>query len=332
MTGIIRIIWIILMMVAVGCSSGGANDAGIGDGDGNGNGDDGSGGPDLDLGDDFGLLIPAETQACSQAVISGNTWDIFGEYRTKGRVTFAAGLWRLPRDGDSLEVDWIEKVELGPERDEPTPQGIGTFSRTITGTPDDGIYRYEYVQAFDLNGESYTLTFKTAFVVSGGVAEKPLKTIDHAFISTADDYAGMDFMLTGEYGSGRVHSFTTCRHELYRDVPYDVAVENGDQLHIDQKFRPGGMYKICPAELKRAVFVRGQEQREVDNFFRLAYTAGQHNWFQKFLIVFDQPVGSVHALLVDEDNMTSGASQMQYLDADLDVIDTAAVTSYIVGW
>ena len=333
---------LVIALLLGGCgSSNGSSDAGFGDGDpgpdraedgGDGIGDDVGGGAEIDLGDDFVLLIPVKTQACSQAVISGSTWDIFGEYATKGRVTFAAGLFRLPREQASVELDWIEKVELGPEQTEPTPQGAGTFTRTIEGTADDGIYRYEYVQVYDLDGESYTLIFKTAFTVAGGVAAEPVKTFDEAFISTADMYTTMDFMLTGEYQDGRVHGFTTCLHTLYRDVPYDVTVENGDQLHMDQKFRVGDICKICPAEIVGAEFVRGQERREVDDFFRLAYTASQHNWFQKFIIMFDQPVGAVHGLQVDEDDMTSGASQMQYLDADLNVIDTAGITSYIVGW
>ena len=69
-----------------------------------------------------------------------------------------------------------------------------------------------------------------------------------------------------------------------------------------------------------------------DDFFRLAYVAGQHNWFQKFIIMFDQPVDSAHGLLVDETSMTSGAEEMKYLDADLNEIGSAAITSYIVGW
>ncbi len=324
-----RVLLLLLMVLVGSCSSDGSSDGGIGDGDGDG---DGSGGTDIDLGDDFGLLIPAGTRACSQAVVSGSAWDIFGEYATKGRVTFAEGLFRLPRDRDSVEVDWIEKVELGPDRSEPAPQAGGTFTRTIEGSVDDGIYRYEYVRVYDLDGQSYALTFKTAFVVSSGAAEKQVKTFDDAFISTAEDYSTMDFTLTGEYQDGRIHVFTTCVHSLYRDVPYDITVENGDTLHMDQKFRTGDMYKICPAEVVGAEFVRGQERREVDDFFRLAYVAGQHNWFQKFIIMFDQPVDSVYGLLVDETSMTSGAEQKQYLDADLNVIDTAAVTSYVVGW
>jgi len=324
-----RKVLLLMLMVLVGsCSSNGASDAGFGDGDGG----DGNGGTDIDLGDDFGFLIPAGTQACSQAVVSGSAWDIFGEYATKGRVTFKEGVFRLPREQGSFALDWIEKVELGPERTEPTPQEAGTFTRTIEGTADDGVYRYEYVQAYDLGGQSYTLTFKTSFVVSGGAAEKQVKTFDDAFISSAEDFATMDFDLAGEYQDERVHVFTTCVHSLYRDVPYDVTVENGDTLHMDQKFRTGDMYKICPAEIVGAEFVRGQERREVDDFFRLAYVAGQHNWFQKFIITFDQPVGDAFGLLVDEDDMNSGASQMQYLDADLNVIDSAAITGYIVGW
>ena len=319
-------VFLVLLMVMVGsCSSNGASDAGFGDGDGNG-------GTDVDVGDDFGLVIPAGTQACSQAVVSGSAWDIDGEYRTKGRVTFAEGVFRLPREQASFELDWIETVELGPDRTEPTPQGNGTFTRTIEGTADDGIYRYEYVQAYDLNGQSYTLTFRTAFVVSGGAAEKQVKTFDDAFISTADDYATMDFMLTAEYQDLRTHKFTTCLHTLYRDVPYDITVENGDTLHMDQKFRGGDLCKICPAEIVGAEFDRGQDKRVVTDFFRMAHVAGQHNWNQKFIVMFDQPVGTAHGLLVDETNTVGGVYQMQYLDAQLNVIDTAAITSYIVGW
>jgi hypothetical protein len=335
-----KILTMLMMLFFVACSSSGEpRDAGDGDGDYDHDydhdydgGDDGGGGADVDLGDDFGLSIPAGTQACSQAVASGSAWDIDGEYLTKGRVTFSAGLFRLPRDQASFELDWIEKVELGPDKTEPTPVGAGVFTRTIEGTADDGIYWYEWAQAYDLGGQSYTLVFKTGFTVTGGVAAEQVKTFDDAFISTADMYSPMDFMLTAEYQDRRTHAFTTCLHTLYRDVPYDVTVENGDTMHMDQKFRWGDLCKICPAEIVGAEFDRGQDKRVVTDFFRLAHVAGQHNWNQKFIVMFDQPVGTAHGLLMDETSMTAGTYQMQYLDAELNVIDTAAITSYIVGW
>lgn len=91
-----------LMLLAMcGCGkSGGSNDAGFGDG----YGDDGGGG------------------------------DIFKHFNHQVRATCKAGEVILPREMETFEADWIEKVELGP-------------------------HRYEYVQTYDLDGESYTLTF-----------------------------------------------------------------------------------------------------------------------------------------------------------------------------
>jgi hypothetical protein len=76
----------------------------------------------------------------------------------------------------------------------------------------------------------------------------------------------------------------------------------------------------------QATFTSGDQQRVVDDHFSLLYTSGgMHCWNSAFLVVLDQPVGPVYALLIE--SSIYPADEVHYLDADLQTIESLPITS-----
>ncbi len=280
---------------------------------------------DRDPGEDFGLLVPAGTQVC------GDTWytDIFEVYRTRGRVTLKEGVFRLPRDQVSFQLELIEKLEFGPDRDILIPTGPGTFTRYIEGTEIDGSYRYEYLQVFDRGGERYEFVYNVQFKIEGGVAIEPLLVFDEEYISRFDGYHS--FNMKGYFPFRQ--RFSTCIGSRFRGINHEVSLANGDLLQIEQRMQKlddgyACMYH-CQALMVRAVFERGTELREVTDTFRLAYKDIQHNWIQEYLVVFDQPVDEIYGVYMAEERAAQQTAEVvYYLDVGLNVIDSVNVSSY----
>lgn len=289
-------------------------------------GDDGGLGIDVDIGEGFGLVVPAGTQVCAK------TWSvgIFDIYRTRGRLTFREGLVRLPLDQVGFDLDWIEKIEFGPEKTVLASIGPGTFTRYIEGTESDGYYRYEYRQSFDLHGEPYEVVYQVRFLMEGGVAVDPVLVFNEEYLSSLDGHKWLN--LFGFFSVTRKQYFATCSGELYRRIYHDIVLDNGDILHFEQRMQrledSNACLEACPATVARAVFRRGQEVRVVTDVFRLAYTDGQHNWWQEYLVVFDQPVDSVFGIYMAEEELGLKAKKVNYLDSNLNIIESVDISNY----
>lgn len=324
----------VFTVVLTGCSGGGSPpDAGPGDGreggdpgetgdDGNPLSDDGWSPADEREGDSFAIVIRSGTKACTIFARE----DVYVEYRLHGRITFRPGTYLLPLDRDSVTLDWIEGIELGPERAVPTPKGAGVFTRTFEGTGSTGIYHYQFRREYDASGQPFTVLFQRDFAIENGTPVADTVTFDE---QTLSDYL---FVLNGVFGDGadptnQLQRYTTCEYSLFRKTVLDFNILGGDTLALDHVlYNPGMMAcKLCPAALTRVVFKSGTETREVSDFFRLSHTAGHHNWDQQFLVVFDQPVGSVYGLHLKDEPFGARPKEIHYLNANLQTIETKAI-------
>jgi hypothetical protein len=278
---------------------------------------------DSDLGENFAILAPANAQMCTLR----NSQDLREVLGQKGILIFKEGLWILPRDSEYFELDLIERVELSPDGDPLVSSGPGQFTRTIQGTPDDGIYTYRLNQSFERAGEQFWLELTANFNVSGGVAQAPLITVDdQEILGTRCGPAVMASIASNTWQN----SFVTCQfdnRDLFTPTRAEVSVENGDLIHFHMAlsyvcccFLPGDF-----AELTATSFFRGQEERHVTSFFRQAFTSQHHIFGQSLLAVFDQPVGSVHALMLIEADYAEPT--LHYLDADLEIIETPTIAN-----
>ena len=63
---------------------------------------------DVDLGQNFGLQVPAGTRVCTTFSGDYQFSDAFHEYALRGRATLKPGVLILPRDQSSFAADLIE--------------------------------------------------------------------------------------------------------------------------------------------------------------------------------------------------------------------------------
>jgi hypothetical protein len=282
-------------------------------------------------GDAFRLVVPDGTTLCSlfQSYL-GNT-DIWLDHGMKGRVTLIAGTFELPLDEESFGAELIERVEFGPERAELEPLAAGRFDRTLQGTPDDGTYRFEYVKSYRAGDRTLEIVYHADFVVQGGTPERTEIVLDDQAVGNE----WFDFtarLVDAADEAVDMRAYTGCGFPTYTLRPQTtLTMANGDRLTLDQRTIGDSICKLCNTGLVQATYTGDQVQREVTDFFQLAYSAQHHNWYQEFLVIFDQPVGDLHGILAAETHLElPRIRSVDYLDADLEVIDTVEVTGYDV--
>jgi len=284
---------------------------------------------DDDLGDDFALVIPAGTSVCSLFSSTFDSSDIFRDYEMKGRIQLAAGQFRLPRDQDNPQAELVVQVELTPERTLLQSAGPGEFSRQLQGTPDDGVYLYSYQKPFTHGSNELVVEFDITFETQNGAPVKQVVALDGETLAYEIPLIRTRLVDPADQVIDS-RQYTSCAYENYQRSEHDATVSNGDTLHMDQ-LMTGGFCKICPGVLEKAVFTRGNDQREVSDHFRRVYSAEHHNWNQKFLVIFDEPVGSVHGLYLYEETLEPPRiKSINYLDSDLQIIETVDLSDYQV--
>ena len=142
-------------------------------------GDDGGQITDQDMGDGFALVIPPDTSTCAMYF----SHDVFLEYSLLGRVQLKEGMVLLPRDQEQFERDWIELVELGPERTQPVPAGPGLFTREIQGDEQNGAYQFTYNRVYQYSNEPFTIEATSTFQVVDGLPVEPRLTLTQEILS-----------------------------------------------------------------------------------------------------------------------------------------------------
>ncbi|MBN2497061.1 MAG: hypothetical protein JXR96_20885 [Deltaproteobacteria bacterium] len=336
--------WLALCLLApFGCSQGGgAGDGGGEDGQAGRDGGDAAGGADVDLEGGFGILVPEGCQLCSMC---GRAGDALGEYLHKGRISLRPGLQRLPREQDSVEVEWIESLELGPSASVAAPVSAGRFERSLQGSAQDGVYRYTFTQGFDLDGAPVAVSFRTDFEVTSGRAVEPLRVLDLDTLSVDAWNAGeARFEMRAVWQDprsqlGEVHqAYSTCRYDLFSPVHVDVAIEGGDRLQLDYRCPPSGaviviLSTVCPCPLVSAVFDAGGEQRRVEDHFRLVFSSTNHcNLDQSSLVVLDEPLGAVAAIRVPggayDEVGGYPPTWLEYLDAAFEPVERREISNW----
>jgi hypothetical protein len=280
-----------------------------------------AGGGCVELGDDFALVIPEGTRVCSD---KRSTHDVFGEYRSRMRVAFREGVVRLPPDQAEFERDWIESIELGPGRERLQPLSEGVFSRTAAAERTE----YRFRQAFSGPGGAYALEYAVRFNAAPGQARA--RVFDEVYLSPPVRYSADTLELRVDDAAGGAWFFFTCSHDLYLPVLHRIQTADGAELTLEERSLPSDACMLaCPTGLRRASFRRGQERREVADPFRLAFVDGQHNWFDRFLVVFDEPVAGIHALHYFPQDRDAPEKRVEHLDGALTFLDASAVTSHL---
>jgi hypothetical protein len=127
--------------------------------------------------------------------------------------------------------------------------------------------------------------------------------------------------------------FNPCDMRHLPEYTVDVELEDGSTAHFEERFQilEEG---TGPAELKRAVVDLRGEERVIDDYFHLAYTAGHHNDQPPptFWAVFEPPieldgVGSVGVLEVAQNYEAEGPTA-RLLDANFNELTPMGVVGF----
>lgn len=308
-------------------------------------GDDGGISTDVDLGRDFGLLVPDGTQVCA---ISGAA-DIRDAYRNRARIALRPGLVKLSREAESIEGDLVERFEWGPEKTSAEAQGPGRFSRTIEGTAQNGTYHYEFGQTFKAGERTATLAFRFSFEVKDGQATQPLLTLDDDTLD-ADPWNDIPWqprrvllrtpVTDPQHPYARELRFITCGTGTLTRTRIAIGIAGGDGLSLVFRCPQHeavliNLGTVCPCAMESARFTRAGGTRDVTDYFRLAMVSYNHcNLNQDTLVVLDSLLGGVSAIHVpggpDSQSMGYTPAELHYLDASLAPIETKTVTGWTV--
>jgi hypothetical protein len=294
----------------------------------------------------FVLEVPQGCQVCS---IMGRRVDIIETYLHKTRLELQAGVFLLPRQMDGFELDLVGLAEVRPEREVATAQQAGTVVVTLTGTPDNGVYWYSFSQLFATATEPFEVVFMMSFEVANGVAAQPRIVMDEDTfwlmamnaLAWQPPSGGGYGQLKGVFGDGgsgytaAIQYLSTCDHTDYELGRFIIQMAGGDTLQLDMYFRdpPDAMIPSCAAALLDAQFSKGGEQRQVSDHFRLAVSLGHHSFYQDYLVVFDQPVQSVHAVHFYAANPYNVSHpdhvvEVNYLDSGFNTLTSETISSF----
>jgi hypothetical protein len=281
--------------------------------------------PDIDLGDDFGLLVASGVQACSHGTI--NTSDLSKTMEGKGRITFKPGFYRLFKDKAQFTLDMVKLLELGPQRTKGVPTGAGQVVRTINSSA----YTYTFTQLFDVGGTPVELKVPVTYQVQTGTPLDKIQTLDEASLSKREINASVAVK-----GSTAVSIyFGPCSYSLYGCTIHEFELSGNDQLKME-------VCSYCPttwickanyAGLPRARFESGSTVRDLTDHFNLSQSFRHHNWGSDSLIIFDTPVQKIHGIYIGTEvypNFTQ-YKQASYLDASFKEIETRQVIKHTSG-
>jgi hypothetical protein len=253
--------------------------------------------------------------------------DPFQGIHSKGILTFQEGHFRLPRDQETFELEWIDKVEISPGQ-ALEPRGPGIFTRTIRGDPQaQAYYDYTYRKDYHHAGQVFLLTVRVSFQVDEGVCENPVITVDEGQYLV--DHCSAIVPAQGD-SPGWQADFTTCQfdnQDLFTPSRIQVEMQNGDRIQFHLRLA----YPCCClpmgdwAELVMTEFFRAERTVVVTDFFKQAFGAQHHIFVQSLLAILDSPVDEVHGLLMRDAD--GDESSLDYLDADLNPIATPEITS-----
>jgi hypothetical protein len=340
----------VMMIAFSGCgsSSGEVNDGGP---DAGRDGSDGVDAGDVDAGDreeepfDFAIDVPAGAQACTLGHGGEGIEGVQLEYRHTGRITFRPGRVHLSRDQDTQEVDFLDKVELGPRCIQAAPAGAGVFTRFIEGSEQDGFYRYEFSQSFTVEGDPFEVVFTTRFEVRGGQPVEPVLTLggQNLGVSPWNSAADNRIDLRGRWEDGSGWSgtweqrYTNCDTELFEAYRIQMEIAGADTLEVEYRCPdlPDVVMlgTVCSCALANAVYSRDAHPHEIGDPFRLVYNSWNHcNYNQVTLVVFDPPVEGTAALLFWGGAFpipaTPEPTEILLLDDSFQVLETLPITDF----
>ncbi|HQH70985.1 MAG TPA: hypothetical protein PK360_02790 [bacterium] len=249
--------------------------------------------------------------------------EIREEYELLSLVRFKSGDHAVPAvAGETFASDLIERFEFGPRQTVAEPLRAGAFhGETTPWDPNALILKFE--QPFKALEKTITLKFELYLIIqSDETLQQDLFVID-------DEYLDSNLFLEGTVQQGDVTQnlrFGSVGYESFPLWRIDVQLEDGQNLKLYQRFQVP-MAGSGPAQLVYAEGAIQEGSFQQSNYWRLVYSAGHHNWDEKFWVLFDEPMGGAYGVAVITVEFPFEASAYT-LDQNLNPLRTIGVVKY----
>ncbi|MBW1810319.1 MAG: hypothetical protein JRJ19_10405 [Deltaproteobacteria bacterium] len=304
------------------CSNNGGSPDGSLDGNDASDGDAGQGD---EIETPFRLIFESGAQACAQFADKRTAAQ---ELALRGHILFNTTTLSLPRDVDNLVADLIKEVRIsGPNPVTATADSDGEIVHSKQTALWGWCHIYEFNQAFLAGSRPLVIKATFKFCHKNAVSDPDQLVFDQDNPGVEPQGLVEDSQVTilglldnGEDYLTEKQFYRSC---TYSDLPqYKITVElaGSDQIVLYKRYQQPLMAS-GPAALTRAEIDIDGEQRTVDDYFKLAYSADMHNFNERYLVVLDPPLGSIHGLHFEEANQNDPPTVIDILGEDLDPIN-----------
>ncbi len=289
---------------------------------------------------EFELAVPPGAGACGIFSDELVGRSLRQEYESKSAIRFLPGAIALPTRGNLLEVDLVEELVFGPQRETATPAGPGfVFSRRRRGAGDTTEYSFRFEQEFALaDGRSLRLELGEGLDFTA-IAEEPVErsiTLDDGFLR-ADDTA-----LLASVDGEPMTSYSSCSQDHLPLWSIEAELSDGATVSLRQRFIPFEELNgpdTGPASLVWARVELPGATQTVADYWRLIYRARNHNLTVRWGVVLDpavelegleRPIAVVELSAPDStlDGTPISPASARYLDAEFEPLAELEVSAY----
>jgi hypothetical protein len=263
-------------------------------------GDDGLGGWTLDF--------PAGLELCGWNALVGKA-PPYAPFDHKVRLGVREVSVRWLEKQESLQVDLLDRVEVGPDGAAAAATGPGLLEARVYSDNQQTWMSFNYAQDYDLGGRPVAASF--GFFLKDPDAAG---TLDVADILEAEHN-------TCTLSPGQTEGQVT------------ATAANGDVVVFDYRYLlsftcPPGMGCLTPYGLgdpDRGEFTRGADQRVVTDYFHLGLDCMHHGGPERFIMIFDDPLNGIYGVTLAPETMGDMQYELTYLDEDLASSGTSEV-------
>jgi len=131
------------------------------------------------------------------------------------------------------------------------------------------------------------------------IGEFALRRLDQSNLASAAKVTGVVRDTATDQLLARVQ-FVPCALDQLPLIEFDVALENGQRLKLQQRRERDdgvtGLAALISAEVTLVDATGALLTQTVDDYSRLVYAAERHHWNEEFWVLLDPPIGDAHAI------------------------------------
>jgi hypothetical protein len=204
-------------------------------------------------------------------------------------VALRAGRLELPAASTSFTAELIERVEVGAELAEARPLEPGRVSlvRRPGAVAGSESFTFTFRQPFDVEGRALVLEIEgLRFVTLDGVVEEATLRLDEERLTWALDFVG-------ELGNGappaELIRYGSCTHASLPLHGVSAELEGGHRIELEERYQAVEVGS-APAAFTGATVTIGGEDRRVEGYRHLVYSAFRHNEKVRAWVLLEPPV------------------------------------------